>query len=56
MDNANQCPGCGNYIIGEYCCTCKQDIRSIIIPPKQPTGNMPDFMKDIFKNNNNKEK
>ena len=42
MNNANQCPQCMNYIIGTYCCTCKNDISNL------NTG-MPEFFKDIFK-------
>lgn len=31
MTEANICPLCGKYIIGTYCYTCKQDIRSLSV-------------------------
>jgi len=46
MNNkANQCPKCSNYIIGEYCFTCQIDIRNYL------TNDIPDVLKDIFKEN-----
>lgn len=42
-NSANQCPRCGNYILGNYCFSCEIDIRNYLID-----DNMPDFFKDIF--------
>lgn len=51
MTEANICPLCGEYIIGTYCCTCKQDIRSLSVK-----NNSADFITNFFKNLNQEPK
>lgn len=39
MPNAQQCPKCKRFILGDYCFTCQQDITTMI--------NV-DFFEEIF--------
>jgi len=45
---ANKCPKCGKYILGEYCYKCKINIRDYISNNEA----LPDFIRDIFEKNN----
>lgn len=45
---ANKCPKCGCYIIGEYCYICNIDIRNYLMENEE----IPDFLKDILGDNN----
>jgi len=47
---ANKCPKCQSYILGEYCYICNIDIRNYLINNKE----IPDFLKDIFGDKNDK--
>jgi hypothetical protein len=42
INEANKCPGCKNYIIGDYCYLCQKAIRDY------PKEEIPDFLKEIF--------
>lgn len=45
MNYANKCPGCKNYILGEFCYTCNKNVNEF---PND--SDIPDFLKDLFKN------
>jgi len=47
MNNSNKCPNCRKYIFGYICYACKIDIREV-----SNNESIPDFFKDIFKENN----
>lgn len=49
-NSSNQCPRCKNYILGEYCYTCKEDIRNMT--ENIFTGTP---LEDIFKKGDNND-
>jgi len=48
--DAYRCPKCGSYVIGEQCYTCNINIRNYILDNTE----LPDILKDIFGDNNDK--
>ena len=45
MPNAQQCPKCKRFILGDYCFTWKEDINNM-------KKEIPDFFKDMFGQDN----
>jgi len=47
MPEAFVCPKCGKYIVGTFCFTCKEDIRSMSFPSENGE-NFVDFFNNII--------